>query len=1317
MVFWLESNRGRRGKYMRSLRLFALLSLFSVNCLVWAQTGTSTIRGTITDQSGSVIAGAKVTLTNTETNATRDTESNETGTYVFDLITPATYKVTVEATGFKQKVVANVAALIGKPTTNNIQLEVGTVNQVVEVNSTAQEALINTQDATLGNNFGSVQITQLPLEARNVVDLLSLQPGATREGYVTGARADQSNITLDGVDINNAQTGNTEIPRSTNSLVVGALANDRGDITTGPVLRLNAEAVEEFRVTTANGNANQGRSSGAQINILTKQGTNAWHGAASEFYRSRGFTANDWFNNHSTPQVPRPPLVRNTFEGALGGPIVKNKIFFFYDYAGRRDASSQSESRIVPLPSLGAGTIVYQYCTTSSCNTVNTDFLDLTNNQQAFLVTGINQTALDALAAAAAKYPNNDLSNGDQLNTGGFRFNAPTPIKLNSHTGRFDFNLTNRQSAFARLQIQNDHQTLPSWLPDTTSPLVWAHNWGIAIGHTWMIGNNLVNNFRYGLTRQGFSNSGDSNTNDTDFRFVFQPNGEQHALSQVIPVHNFTDDLSWIRGNHTFQFGVNVRMASNKRTDYATAFDFAEANPSYYGSAGFNVISTFEDYLVNNGLPGGQAGESVLSEREVRDAATAIIGRFSQLQSNFTFAHDGSLQPLGTPSIRDFASQAYDGYIQDTWKVRPSLTVTMGLRYSLERPVYEKNGFEVQPTVPLGDYLAKRVAAASQGLNFVDPITLDKSGPANGGPSMYSWDKNNFQPRIAVAWSPDNGKTSVRGGFALTNDYFGQALAVDFDLNSSVGYVENFLNHANAFDVTSGSTLGSLFTGFGQDVRSLIGAAGGTVPSSLVLPSALPSLNGNVIGERIEQSLDSSLHAPTEYTWNFTIERQLPKGGVFSASYIGRAGRNLLARRDITQFNNLKDPQTGVDWYTAATALEKLRQKYGSDGAIAQVPTLPANIQQYFNDMFPPQLALLLNNYEFGPGQCDPGQTNGAFDCNWSNAQAFLGYQTSNVGFFLGNDWTDVQAEVDNGLAFTADPSNGQPSAMRFMQPQFGSLSAWSSIGNSNYHALALSFRQRLNSLIFDFNYTWAHSLDDASGLQNEGAYGNFSGSNGAFIPNSLRQHDNYASSDFDVRHNINADFVWQLPIGKGRSLMGNAGKAADAIVGGWQLSSILRWNTGLPTGVSPFDESQWANSWNVQSNSTPTKSIHSCPNKPKDAAPKIFGGCDVTAIYQSFRSAYPGESGPRNYLRFPGYFGLDLGLSKTFKMPWEGQQLALRWDVFNVTNTQSLTGIVDFSVAQDPGLTQATPPPDWGNLFQVQGHPRVMQIGARYSF
>src|SRR3984957_3301289 len=301
--------------------------VLSVFC-AWAQTGTSSIAGTITDPQGRAVPAARVTLTNVATNAKRNVLSTNTGSYIFDLITPGDYRIEIEAKGFNRTVLDNVQALIGKQTDNNVQLSLGAMSQVVEVSISAQSVLINTQDAPLGNVFESNQITQLPLEGRNVSDLLSLQPGATQEGYVTGSRADQSNITLDGVDINNAQTGNAALAGNSGPII----GNLSSSIIDGPVLRINSEAVEEFRVTTANGNANQGRSSGAQINIVTKSGSNSWHGAASEFYRSKGFEANNWFNNHATPTVPREALQRNTYEGAVGGAIVKNKLFFFYDY-------------------------------------------------------------------------------------------------------------------------------------------------------------------------------------------------------------------------------------------------------------------------------------------------------------------------------------------------------------------------------------------------------------------------------------------------------------------------------------------------------------------------------------------------------------------------------------------------------------------------------------------------------------------------------------------------------------------------------------------------------------------------------------------------------------------------------------------------------------------------------------------------------------------------------------------------------------------------------------------------------------------------
>jgi len=1318
---------------MRKLLVCLVVFVVSVT-LAAAQTGTSSVGGTVSDPQGRPVPAAKVTLTNVATNAKRSVQTSGTGAYLFDLITPGDYQLEVEAKGFSKTVLDNVKALIGKPTETNVQLTLGTISQVVEVSLSSQSVVINTQDASLGNVFDSNQISQLPLEGRNVSDLLSLQPGTTQEGYVTGSRADQSNITLDGVDINNAQTGNAAGAGDTGP-IIGALSNS---IISGPALRLNSEAVEEFRVTTANGNANEGRSAGAQINLATKSGSNTWHGAAFEFYRGTLFEANDWFSNASG--TPRTPLVRNTFGGALGGPILKNKLFFFYSYEGRRDATSTGETRIVPLPNLGQGIINYTYCTDAACNSTPQASLNLAQNQAAFSATGINSAALAALTAAAAKYPANDTTIGDQLNTGGFRFNAPTPIRLNSHVARFDYTLNGKQTLFVRLNYINDTAITAQYLPDTISPTIWSHPRGVAVGHTWAIGTGWVNNLRYGFTRQAFTQGGDSFGNDVAFRFVFFPNNESHSLSRVTPVHNITDDVSWIHGRHTFQFGANIRKINNSRVSFANAFDFAITNPSFYLGAGDHVSNDFQSYLDANGLPGASrpckdkngvtinpppCDQGLNSISEVQNAATAIIGRFSEYTANFTFGKDGGLLPAGSPTTRNFATQAYEEYFQDSWRVRPHLVLTLGLRYSLERPVYETKGFEVQPTVSLGTYFQERLAASAYGTNFTDPVVINRSGPANGGKPMYPSDKNNFQPRIAVAWSPnythgllhslfgDSGKSVLRGGFAITNDYYGQALAVDWDINNSLGFTSNYTTPANTYDTTA-SNPAPLFTGFNQDIHSLPKVV---VPSSLQFPLSQPIDEG----ERIETGLDSNLPAPTEYVWNLTYERQMRGGTTLSVSYIGRMARSLLARRDAMAFNDVRDPKSGMDWYTAGTMLEKQRQQGISTSKIASIP--------FFDNLFPVNLVGVMNADPNVRNDCGIDPTDlvtPCFDPTWTNTQMFYGMQSrtpSNpFAFFAGNDWTDTQAYIDSALF-----RNGFPT--RFMQPQYGALSAWSTIGNSNYNALTVSLRQRLRSLTMDFNYSFSHSLDDSSGLQTEGGYGGTNNS-GPFIENPIRQRSNYGNSDFDIRHLINASAVWQMPFGKGRAFMNTDNKAAEAVLGGWQISGIFRWNTGLPVG-SPFDDARWPTNWNVQANVTPTAPFHTCPTRigtPTSSGgtggPKLFGGsgCDIKAIYQSFRNAYPGETGPRNYIRYPGYANVDLGLAKTFNMPWsEKHQLQLRWDVFNVANHQSF-GLIDgsrtgFGVARDPALRGLNPPSNWSNFTQIQGSPRVMQIGARYSF
>src|SRR4051812_1919482 len=354
-----------------------------------AQTGTSSVRGTVADAQGNVVVGATVTLTNTDTNATRTATTGGEGTYAFELVQPGNYRVEAEATGFKKGVVTDVRALVAKPTSVDVALEVGAITDTVTVAASSSELLLNTQDATLGHNFVSQQIEQLPLEARNVASLLTLQPGVTRTGYVAGSRSDQANVTLDGVDINEQQTNQ-----------IGAVSSNSTDPSTNTVLRLNAEAIEEFRVVTTNANAQMGRSSGAQVSIVTKSGTNDFHGAAFWFHRPTILTANDFFNNRAG--VERPSLIRNTYGGAVGGPIIKDKLFFFYSYEGRKDRSQTSVVRRVPLPSLGRGELRYVNpsggITTLSAAQLNSAFTG-----------GLNPTAIAALAAAAAKYPANEF--------------------------------------------------------------------------------------------------------------------------------------------------------------------------------------------------------------------------------------------------------------------------------------------------------------------------------------------------------------------------------------------------------------------------------------------------------------------------------------------------------------------------------------------------------------------------------------------------------------------------------------------------------------------------------------------------------------------------------------------------------------------------------------------------------------------------------------------------------------------------------------------------------------------------------------------
>lgn len=727
------------------------------------------------------------------------------------------------------------------------------------------------------------------------------------------------------------------------------------------------------------------------------------------------------------------------------------------------------------------------------------------------------------------------------------------------------------------------------------------------------------------------------------------------------------------------QFGGNVRIIRNQRVSFANAFDSAVTNPSFYDFSGAVV----DEQITNAGYtiaPGDIAS--------VQAAATALIGRFSQYSGSFTFDIDGSVLPPGTPTNRNFATEEYDVYAQDIWKPTRNLTLTFGLRYGLSRPVYEKDGFQVVPDERLGDFFERRKASAAAGVPLNDLIRFEKAGPVNNAPGFYSMDWNNWQPSFAVAWSPDfesgflrglfgkEGDSVLRGGFRILNDHFGQQLAVSFDQLSTIGFTSDITIAANTYDVTNNPA--PRFTGFGQNIRSLPGIP---APTQRFATDVTPGCFAGTerCPQRIETSLDGTIKSPTHYTWNVTYGRQLPAGMYFEASYVGRSARNLLASRDVMALNNIVDPVSGMDWYTAAGILHDLR---AANTPIHQVPSIP-----YFQNLFPNYTTTVggvaLNStqriYRLIARDPLPGPVGGGFDIL---------------------DWTFIQLIIDDRGIY---PN-------MFFHPQYAAFSAFSSVAKSDYHGGVFTLRQRLGRMLtYDINYTYSKSMDSASGLQTGTSYGS------QFILNPLRPEDNYAESDFDIRHVVNANFIFNLPFGKGQKYFSDTNAWADAFLGGWQLAGVFRWNSALPL-LSPFDQAQWATNWNAQSSGVRRVAIQADNIRNTQ---NVFA--DPQAAFNSFRNARPGETGDRNVLRGTNYSALDLGLTKSFTMPWnENHKFQFRVEAFNVANAQYLNDDnytrSTFGLPQDPETGTASS--NFGKVFtSIKGSPRALQFGFRYSF
>jgi hypothetical protein len=1351
--------------------LAMLAAVLLVVANAWAQTGTTSLRGTVTDKSDAAIVGANVKISNSQTGFERSTTTGDTGAYEFLALPPGVYTLTVEKESFRKYVQANLELLVNLPATQNVTLQVGSMSQTVEVS--AATVVLNTTDASLGNAFNENQVKQLPLEGRNVPDLLSLQPGVaytgnradvpdwdTRNGAVNGARSDQSNVTVDGVE-----------------------SNDEGGAAFTSVLPVTLDSVQEFRVTTSNYNADQGGSSGAQVALVTKSGTNDIHGSVYEYNRNTYTSANDYFVKaaqidncvtNGTPLSDRscntpPKLIRNIFGGSLGGPIKKDRLFLFLNYEGTRRAEAQSVTDVVPSETMKDGVIIYacapilnpdgsvketsvQVCPGMTAQGVNSPHTIAPVGNTGYYGLGVTQlTAMDPLHlgpnSPVLQYLNtwpksNSSACGDNHNYDCYNYSAPISDTGNVYIAKMDYNITRdgKQHVSVMGALRNDNNAGAAFYPGLPpSQSIVNYNKGIVVNYSGVITSNLINNFRYGFVRQSAGVIGNSKQDWNELRGLTRdvlappyPITRTHSLQR--PTHLFSDDLSWMRGKHTWQIGGQIAFIRTPSISDASSYSDGIANASWTTTSGYaqkksplnpawTCTTTDPSSCVPTGIPAVDASFANSYDFPL----TALLGMVTEVDAQYNFQRDGSALSDGTAVSRRFAINSYEMYVQDVWKVKPTFTLTLGLRYSLFSPPWETSGLQVSPTVNMDQWFLNRAAEGNAGQpSNLDPlVSYDWSGKANGRPGFYNWDPKNFGPRVAFAWAPrmskgvlgevfGEGKTSIRGGFGMVYDRFGQSIVDDFSQYGSFGLSTELTNPAgfvdafNAPRLTSMNTVPNINPSTGTPYVDYTGNSLYVPSPPAKFPEQFPT--GTFY---IGSSIDKNLKTPYAFTLDLSVSRELKGGFTFEAAYVGRLSRRLLMQLDAATPLDLKDKASGLDYFTALTALAKI-YRTGVSTDKFNPSMVPANVAQYWADIISP----LQGGDAYGVSSCVGTDASGnpLITSTMSPVVAaydlFCGNSLNETTGLLGLDYSGITS-----VAGAADPNCGtaghpvcsylpKGGQFTFYNPQFATMYMFKSMGTASYNAGQFSLHHKMtHGVQFDFSYTYSKSIDLASDAERVGTMGGNSGE----IMNAWSPYQFRGVSDYDATHQITANWIAELPFGRKKMIGGNANGFANAIIGGWQFSGLTRWESGFPFYVG--NGYQFPTDWELSGNAIQTAPVKTGVfHSPTDAS-VVSAFSNFSAAQYSFREPFPGEAGQRNNLRGPGFFSLDIGLAKRWLMPWsERHSLQFRWEVFNVLNAVRFDPLSINAYMDQSGST-------FGQYTRLSTNPRVMQFALRYEF
>lgn len=1360
------------------------ISLLLFSRVVFPQASSTSLQGTITDPSGSALPGASVVLAN-EAKLQRNTVTDAQGGYRLLALPPGTYTLTITAAGFARYQQTGMQLLVDTPTTQNIQLKVGATSETVQVSG--QAPVLNMVDASLGNSFQELQVKEIPLEGRNVPDLLSLQAGVaytgnrsdladhgtvenqdTRNGAVNGARSDQSNITLDGIDVNDQSAG---------------YAFDS-------VLPITQDSVQEFRVTTSNYNADQGGGSGAQVALVTKSGTNAFHGALYESHRNSFTSASDY-------ELQKPlQLIRNIFGVAAGGPVKKDRLFFFTNYEGTRRREAETSVRTIPSLAMRDGVILYQCAVPASCPAGSVSGVSGKsyafpggvfglspynaqgpNNLQELdpLNLGPSPTMLAYFNQTYGNLVPNDPAAGDGLNYVGYLFPGHIRDDNNVFIARLDYHLTanGKHTLTWRGNLQNRFNPQAPFLPGTApEQTLEDHSKGMALGYTGVISSNKVNTVRWGFTRQ--STGIDGNTNQPWNIFYGLDQGVFYSHNAQTPVHSISDDFGWNKGSHNIQFGGIAGFARNPRLSNERSFSLGKGATNWMSPTGFANTGCYLDPGTSATCKGPTFGfPEPASSPQYDLPVLSLLGLVSDVVANYNYDKGDNLLAPGTPIKRKYGLNWYEIYGQDSWRVKPNLTITYGLRWSLFPPPWEVNGFQASPTCivaanptigcpswasNLGTEFNQVQKLQKQGIGYgsVPLVSFMLGGKANHAPGFYNFEKTDFSPRISFAYSPrpakgwlkslfgEGDKSVIRGGFSSVYDRAGLQLASTFDENAPGGLaatVQNLCCQVGFDDAANVPRINSILDPASN--INIVPACGPVNSYSGSIGSGSITCNGsnqrffqsnpqsgafpqtpNPFAQAITWGLDQSLKTPHAYAFDFSFAREMPKNFSLQLAYVGRLGRNLLTQRDLRQPTDLVDPKTGIDYYAAATALAKLaRQGYGPNQI---TDALVGKTAAFWHDMLP-QLQCSGCSYQdlstafVSPIAGDAGLLPVVFDLYYDPVLSYVGNEVVGLGYvdyFPGLGLGDTSGAANAFYTFcpctpTSPYGAGGGNALN---NQDSSMFAWSSVGTSSYNALQATLSKKVShNLQFDFNYTYSKSIDITSAATRLGFSSSVNvGAPGSRLANAWSPNERRAVSDFDTTHQINASWVYDLPFGKGQALAPNAGSSLDAIIGGWELSGIARWTSGFPFSVD--NGNFWSTDWDEQGIAQMVTRPRTGRFRHADGTVGVFP--DSNSAWGDFQNPFPGQGGSRNVIRGDGYAGLDMALSKRWKMPWEGKSLQFRWEVFNVPNLhrfnvasglQTQAGCACIASMQQPNI--------FGDYTGTLTSARVMQFDLRIEF